>query len=127
MRLITPGGFVEGIVSAFVIPCHDEGQAEIEVTFAVVGVRGLPGLFLNGFVEMPDAFFEVSASVQKKAVAVIQADVGWVAPESFQIIVFRVEGGMTVLLQMLGAQIQFLGGLKFLRRKQRICRIRSRL
>ena len=76
---------------------------------------------------MPDAFFKVSTSVQKKTVAVIQADVGWVASESFQIIVLRVEGGMTVLFQMLGAQIQLLGGLKFLRRKQRICRIRHRL
>lgn len=66
----------------------------------MIGIRILPGLLLNGGFEIKDALFLAAVLIEQKSIAVVEADIGGIPAQAFQIVVGGLESGMAVLLQM---------------------------
>ena len=104
-----------------------ESKPQVIIAFTMIWIRIFPGLFFNCFPEIRNTFLKVSSAVQQKSVSIVQPDIGRIPFQPFQIIVLRGEGGVAVLFQVKTAEIQFFCRFQLFRRKQRICRFRSRL
>ena len=70
-------------------------------------------------------FFQKTATEQKHTVSCIQSDISFISLQSFQIIIIRKIGCMTILLNMKSCQIKFFTCQDFLWIFCRLCRFRN--
>ena len=105
-----PGGFVKGVKGFPLLAGGLQSQAQVEPALPGVGIGILPRLLCDGRPEIGQARRRLATAVQQQPIAVVQPDVRGVPPQPFQVVVLRVPGGVAVLLQVGGGQVQLLGG-----------------
>ena len=104
LHTAVPCSLIERIKCGLLLTLTQQCKTKVIVRFAVVGVGIFPCGSLDGGAEIPLALGKEPLVVQVLAVAVIQAQVGGIAAQSFAVIVARIAGGVTVLLQMSGGE-----------------------
>ena len=114
-----PDGLEESIIGFVFLSLIPQGQAQIQIRFAVTGIGIVlrhPG---NGCPEVCFGFLKPAPAQKQRAQRVVGPDIPGVTPESFPIIGIGEAGGMAVLLQMNAGQVQLFIGPDFFRRSDR--------
>ena len=103
-----PRGFVEGAIGFVEAPLMAQGQAELIVGLAVVGVGVAMGQASDRAAEELLGLRELPALEVPRAKRCIAACVAGIAAESFAPIDLRAAGGVTILLEMQASQIELV-------------------
>ena len=104
----TPGGLEERVIGLGQLFQHLQRKSQIEVGFTGVGIGIAPGLLADRGAEIRHALFDLRMAQEIETAGIVEAKIGGIPPQAFQVVIHGQEGGVAVLFEMLTGQVELL-------------------